>query len=262
MGELQQEQQEQFDDAEPAAAAAADGSSSDQAAAAGSEPAGASSSPQQQQAAAAEEGEEEEDDSECLDGYDGGRMSSIERQLLVSSLALVAAATGTLKAFGMALLQVCCGAKFVSVTRARYCTWAGVQDSFSIGVVHAAFCRQQWFAFRCGCCSLSGHQPLKPSVIKHSHNALPCPNRALLPIYALYTFQRAAIMQGSELLAGTEALDSWESCLFHSRHLKRAVEDLGAAMFPPQVGRVDRLLVVWLVQNIAEPTRRCQSLRC
>jgi hypothetical protein len=33
-------------------------------------------------------------------------MSSIERQLLASSLALVAAATGTLKAFGRALLQV------------------------------------------------------------------------------------------------------------------------------------------------------------
>jgi hypothetical protein len=43
-----------------------------------------------------------------LDGYDGGRMSSIERQLLASSLALVAAATGTLKAFGRALLQVRC----------------------------------------------------------------------------------------------------------------------------------------------------------
>jgi hypothetical protein len=42
-------------------------------------------------------------------------------------------------------------------------------------------------------------------------------------------------MQGSELLAGTDALDGWESCLFHSRHLKRAVEDLGAAMYPPQV---------------------------
>lgn len=81
MEELQQEQQEQFGDAEPAAA---DGS--------------------EQQAAAAEGADN--DDSECLDGYDGGCMSSIERQLLASSLELVAAATATLKAFGRALLQV------------------------------------------------------------------------------------------------------------------------------------------------------------
>ncbi|WIA20080.1 hypothetical protein OEZ85_005940 [Tetradesmus obliquus] len=119
MEELQQEQQEQFGDAEPAAA---DGS--------------------EQQAAAAEGADD--DDSECLDGYDGGRMSSIERQLLVSSLELVAAATATLKAFGRALLQ------------------------------------------------------------------------------------------GGVLLAGSEDLEGWESCLFHCRHLQRAVEDLGAAVYAPQ----------------------------
>uniref|UniRef100_A0A383W7V5 Cytochrome c domain-containing protein n=1 Tax=Tetradesmus obliquus TaxID=3088 RepID=A0A383W7V5_TETOB len=123
MEELQQEQQVQFGDAEPAAAAAADGS--------------------EQQAAAAAEGADD-DDSECLDGYDGGRMSSIERQLLDSSLELVAAATATLKAFGRALLQ------------------------------------------------------------------------------------------GGELLAGSEVLEGWESCLFHCRHLQRAVEDLGAAVYAPQ----------------------------
>eukprot|EP00878_Enallax_costatus_P013356 GHUV01013963.1.p1 GENE.GHUV01013963.1~~GHUV01013963.1.p1 ORF type:complete len:406 (+),score=169.41 GHUV01013963.1:309-1526(+) len=43
-----------------------------------------------------------------------------------------------------------------------------------------------------------------------------------------------ALLQGPELQLGSESLDSWESCLFHSRHLRRAVEDLGAAMYPPQ----------------------------
>jgi hypothetical protein len=95
MEELQQEQQDQFGDIEPEAAADAADSSD----------AGRNQQPQQ----AAEGSEvEEEEDSECLDGYDGGRMSSIERQLLASSLVLVAAATGTLKAFGRALLQVGC----------------------------------------------------------------------------------------------------------------------------------------------------------
>jgi hypothetical protein len=34
---------------------------------------------------------------------------------------------------------------------------------------------------------------------------------------------------------GSEALDAWESALFHARNLQRCVEDLGAAMYPPQV---------------------------
>jgi hypothetical protein len=101
MEELQQEQQDQFGDIEPEPAAAA-------ADAADSSEAGSSQQPQQAAEAAAEGGEDEEEDSECLDGYDGGRMSSIERQLLASSLELVAAATGTLKAFGRTLLQVGC----------------------------------------------------------------------------------------------------------------------------------------------------------
>jgi hypothetical protein len=44
-----------------------------------------------------------------------------------------------------------------------------------------------------------------------------------------------ALLQGPGLAAGSEALDGWESCLWHSQHLRRAVEDLGAAMYPPQV---------------------------
>jgi hypothetical protein len=32
-----------------------------------------------------------------------------------------------------------------------------------------------------------------------------------------------------------EALELWESCCFHARHVTRSVEDLGAAMYPPQV---------------------------
>ncbi|KAF6258238.1 Grap2 and cyclin-D-interacting-domain-containing protein [Scenedesmus sp. NREL 46B-D3] len=51
--------------------------------------------------------------------------------------------------------------------------------------------------------------------------------------------QQAAVYRqtpaaSGEVLAGSEVLDAWESCLFHSRHLKRAVEDLGAALYPPQ----------------------------
>jgi hypothetical protein len=43
------------------------------------------------------------------------------------------------------------------------------------------------------------------------------------------------IMQGPSLVVGDDGLDSWESCLFHARHLKTAAEDLGAALYPPQV---------------------------
>lgn len=50
-----------------------------------------------------------------------------------------------------------------------------------------------------------------------------------------------ALLQGPALQAGSEGLESWESCLWHTKHLRRAVEDLGAAMYPPQV-RVD----VWV----------------
>jgi hypothetical protein len=34
-----------------------------------------------------------------------------------------------------------------------------------------------------------------------------------------------------------EALEMWESCCFHARHVTRSVEDLGAAMYPPQVSQ-------------------------
>lgn len=44
-----------------------------------------------------------------------------------------------------------------------------------------------------------------------------------------------ALLQGPVLASGSESLDGWESCLWHSKHLRRAVEDLGAAMYPPQV---------------------------
>eukprot|EP00879_Flechtneria_rotunda_P011903 GHRR01012432.1.p1 GENE.GHRR01012432.1~~GHRR01012432.1.p1 ORF type:complete len:380 (+),score=184.22 GHRR01012432.1:128-1267(+) len=43
-----------------------------------------------------------------------------------------------------------------------------------------------------------------------------------------------ALLQGPTLSVGSDQLDSWESCLFHARHLRRAGEDLGAAMYPPQ----------------------------
>jgi hypothetical protein len=46
-----------------------------------------------------------------------------------------------------------------------------------------------------------------------------------------------ALLQGPALAAGSEALDGWESCLWHTQHLRRAVEDLGAAMYPPQVSK-------------------------
>lgn len=45
-------------------------------------------------------------------------------------------------------------------------------------------------------------------------------------------------LQGGVLLAGSEDLEGWESCLFHCRHLQRAVEDLGAAVYAPQVSAV------------------------
>lgn len=44
-----------------------------------------------------------------------------------------------------------------------------------------------------------------------------------------------ALLQGPGLVAGSEVLDGWESCLWHTKHLRRAVEDMGAAMYPPQV---------------------------
>lgn len=44
-----------------------------------------------------------------------------------------------------------------------------------------------------------------------------------------------ALLQGDVLSAGTDRLDSWESCLWHTKHLRRAVEDLGAALYPTQV---------------------------
>jgi hypothetical protein len=44
-----------------------------------------------------------------------------------------------------------------------------------------------------------------------------------------------ALLQGPGLAAGSDVLDGWESCLWHAKHLRRAVEDLGAAMYPPQV---------------------------
>lgn len=44
-----------------------------------------------------------------------------------------------------------------------------------------------------------------------------------------------ALLQGPVLASGSESLEGWESCLWHSKHLRRAVEDLGAAMYPPQV---------------------------
>jgi hypothetical protein len=44
-----------------------------------------------------------------------------------------------------------------------------------------------------------------------------------------------ALLQGPALAAGTDSLDGWESCLWHTKHLTRAVEDLGASMYPPQV---------------------------
>jgi hypothetical protein len=31
------------------------------------------------------------------------------------------------------------------------------------------------------------------------------------------------------------ALEAWENCLWHITHIRRSVEDLGAAMYPPQV---------------------------
>eukprot|EP00882_Tetradesmus_deserticola_P030225 GHRQ01033922.1.p2 GENE.GHRQ01033922.1~~GHRQ01033922.1.p2 ORF type:complete len:168 (+),score=72.55 GHRQ01033922.1:330-833(+) len=52
---------------------------------------------------------------------------------------------------------------------------------------------------------------------------------SLLPPFLL-----ARLQSSNEMLAGTEVLDAWESCLFHCRHLKRAVEDLGAALYAPQ----------------------------
>lgn len=46
-----------------------------------------------------------------------------------------------------------------------------------------------------------------------------------------------ALLQGPQLHAvETQALlEGWESCLWHGQHLRRAAEDLGAAMYPPQV---------------------------
>eukprot|EP00775_Hariotina_reticulata_P005177 gene5177-5415_t len=52
----------------------------------------------------------------------------------------------------------------------------------------------------------------------------------------LKEFSRALLQGPGQVLAG-DALDSWESCLFHARHLKTAVEDLGASLYPPQVWR-------------------------
>lgn len=159
--ELQQEQQERYGNAVQAdgngVTAANSTEQQPQQAVAAAPSTSAGSSPEASGAAAAanrdgleqrEQREQAQEEPSSDDGdldYEGGEMCSIERQLLSSCLVLLAASTGTLKAFGKALLQ------------------------------------------------------------------------------------------GPQLIAGTDALDSWESCLFHSRHLKRAVEDLGAAMYPPQV---------------------------
>eukprot|EP00877_Chromochloris_zofingiensis_P013987 jgi/Chrzof1/8842/Cz03g26080.t1 len=44
-----------------------------------------------------------------------------------------------------------------------------------------------------------------------------------------------ALLEGPGLSGGDrDLLDSWESCLFHSKHLQRSIEDIGAAMYPPQ----------------------------
>ena len=48
--------------------------------------------------------------------------------------------------------------------------------------------------------------------------------------------------QGPPLLRGSEALEGWESTLFHARHLRHAAEELGPAMYPPQVGSVEGVL--------------------
>lgn len=48
-----------------------------------------------------------------------------------------------------------------------------------------------------------------------------------------------ALLEGPGLSGGDrDLLDSWESCLFHSKHLQRSIEDIGAAMYPPQVNSI------------------------
>ncbi|KAF8063091.1 hypothetical protein HT031_003930 [Scenedesmus sp. PABB004] len=151
MTELQQEQQDRYGHAAPAAGAAAGGEGADGddgaagAAAAAPGPAGAAAPPAPR-SPGSDSGE-----ADSLD-YEGGEMSGAERELLAACLALLAAATATLRAFGRALLR------------------------------------------------------------------------------------------GPALPPGGEALDGWESCAFHARHLRRAAEDLGAAMYPPQVRAAPRPL--------------------
>lgn len=50
----------------------------------------------------------------------------------------------------------------------------------------------------------------------------------------LHALPPTCLVPGPQLAAG-DTLDGWESILFHARHLQRCAEDLGAALYPPQV---------------------------
>jgi hypothetical protein len=66
-------------------------------------------------------------------------------------------------------------------------------------------------------------------------------------------FGRALLQTQGQLCAGTEALEGWESCLWHTQHLRRAVEDLGAAMYPPQVWRCACACArAWMACSVAQ----------
>ncbi|KIZ07355.1 hypothetical protein MNEG_0604 [Monoraphidium neglectum] len=57
---------------------------------------------------------------------------------------------------------------------------------------------------------------------------------AVVKAFGRALLQESALTAGVSGPGGGEALEGWESSLFHARNLQRCVEDLGAAMYPPQ----------------------------
>ena len=56
---------------------------------------------------------------------------------------------------------------------------------------------------------------------------------------------------------GKDVLESWESSLYHARHLQRCAEDLGAAMYPPQVGATHAGMQIVQLMQLTRALHMC-----
>ena len=223
MEELQEEQQEEYgepDKPEAAAEAAAAGSDTPAAAAAAAAAAPSSTSGQQdeQQPAASssskstqqQQQQQQEADGPDLD-FEAGEMSYWERRLLTASVQLLQASTAVVKAFGRALLQgPALAAGTDSLDGWESCLWHTKHLTRAVEDLGASM-----------------YPPQVRPVDKHSASK----HHRVLAVASKGTSH----VQGPALAAGTDSLDRWESCLWHTKHLTRAVDDLGASMYPPQV---------------------------